>query len=169
MLPAVFAGCRSTPENGPRAASSALRSAPTTPVLHLDGNKVTLQQYQGSVVLLDFWATWCPPCLEDLPNVKQLHTTYQDKGLTIVGISLDEGGTQVVRPFVKRHKIPYPILLDVEKKDNMRQAFQVKTIPALFLLDRQGQVVGQWVGKMDKEKVEAAIINALAQTATDTR
>jgi peroxiredoxin len=135
------------------------RPAPAAPLKSLTGDTATLASYKGKVVLVDFWATWCAPCVKTMPDVQKLHGQYGAKGFTAVGVSVDEGGAKTVKRFLDKRKFTYPMLLDAEGKASER--FGVRAIPALFLLDRDGNIVRQWTGSVDKETVEKAVVEAL--------
>ena len=127
----------------------------------LDGAPVTLERFRGKVVLLDVWATWCPPCVAALPRLQALHDRYQDKGFAVVGVSLDAGGASTVRPFVARRNLTYPMLVDTAGTDSARRVLGVETLPALFPIDTSGRTIGRWTGAARPDEIEAAIINAL--------
>lgn len=136
------------------------RPAPKFTVKTLTGEEVTLESYKGKVVLVDFWATWCKPCIETMPEVQKLHEKYGRKGLAVAGISIDQDGEKKVKPFIEKRKFAYPILLDGGKSPAW-QAFRVKGVPALFLIDRQGRIVKEWRGKPDKKEVDEAVAGLL--------
>jgi len=121
------------------------REAPAFSLVDLDGRPVTNESLRGRVALLDFWATWCAPCRKSMPELQSLHKKYADRGLSVVGISIDEGGPAKVRKFVESKKFTYPIAVDSDKAPAW-DAFRVKAVPAAFLLDRDGRVVAQWTG-----------------------
>ncbi len=121
------------------------RSAPRFSLTDLGGSPVSNESLQGKVVLLDFWATWCTPCLKSMPELQALHRKYADRGFAVVGISIDEGGAAKVRKFVAAKKLAYPIALDAGKAPAW-EAFRVKAVPAAYLLDREGRIVAQWTG-----------------------
>lgn len=121
------------------------RPAPSLALEDLTGAPLTNQSLQGRVVLLDFWATWCAPCRKSMPELQALHDKYADRGFTVVGVSIDEGGPSKVRRYVTSRKIRYPIALDGTKNPAW-DAFRVKVVPSAFLLDRQGRIVAQWTG-----------------------
>lgn len=141
---------------------SRLGPAPALPPLALTtlaGRPASLSDYRGKVVLLDLWATWCPPCVESLPWLEGWHRKYQGKGLAVVGVSLDEGGATTVNPFVARRKLTYPMLLarSVESLDG-------QTLPLVYLLDRSGAPVARWSGRVDPDQVEAALVRLLSES-----
>jgi peroxiredoxin len=106
----------------------------------LQGKTWTLKDLKGKVVLVNFWATWCPPCRKEMPDLDTLYNRFKDQGFVILAISEDEE-TAKVGPFIAEHKISYPILLDPGSKVN--NLFQVEGIPKSFVYDRDGKLVAQ--------------------------
>lgn len=105
----------------------------------LDGKKWTLSQLKGKIVMVNFWATWCPPCRKEMPDMETLHKRYKEKGLVIVAIS-DEDEAKV-RPFIAENKYSFPVLLDPGRKVN--DAYQVDGIPKTFIYNREGKLAAQ--------------------------
>jgi len=105
----------------------------------LDGKSWTLRDLRGKVVLVNFWATWCPPCRKEMPDLETLYQRFGPQGLVILGISDED--TATVQPFVIQHKVTYPILLDPGRKVN--ELFQIDGIPKTFIYDREGKMVTQ--------------------------
>lgn len=140
------------------------RPAPNFTLPNLAGEKIALKSFRGKVVLLDFWATWCKPCVKSMPKLNYLHEKWNKSGLSVVGIAIDEDGKKKVKPFIQKHKIIYPILVDAAENP-VWEAYKVKVIPMLFLVDRQGQIVQQWLGEMNLQEVESAASALLKKTA----
>ncbi len=107
------------------------------------------------MVLLDFWATWCTGCKMEIPWFSEFQATYGGKGFAVVGVSLDEEGWKVLRPFLAEHTIPYRMLLgDVP----MSKRYGIENLPDTFLIDRQGRVAAKYKEALvDKDNVEANI------------
>ena len=105
----------------------------------LNGNSWTRSALKGKVVLVNFWATWCPPCRKEMPDLQLLSKKFKDQGLVILSIS-DEDETKV-RPFIKEHGYDYPILLDPGRKVN--ESYKIDGIPKSFIYNRQGKLVAQ--------------------------
>ena len=104
----------------------------------LDNKEVDIAAYKGKVVLIDFWATWCGPCLRDMPNLKKLYAALQQQGFEIIGVSLDEDS---IEGFLRDHKITWPQCFDGKGWQNeMAVRYGVSSIPASFLVDREGKV-----------------------------
>jgi peroxiredoxin len=105
----------------------------------LSGKTWTFSELRGKVVLVNFWATWCPPCRKEMPDLETLYTRFGSKGFVVLGISDEE--TAEVEPFIRDHKISFPVLLDPSRKVN--ELFVVQGIPKSFVYDRQGNLVAQ--------------------------
>jgi len=105
----------------------------------LGGKTWTLKEQRGKVVVLNFWATWCPPCRKEMPDLETLYQQFKEQGLVILAISDEDAGK--VRPFIAQQKVTYPILLDPGRKVN--ELFQIEGIPKTFVYDRNGKLVAQ--------------------------
>ena len=125
------------------------------------GTDVKLADFSGKVIILDFWATWCPPCLREIPHFVDLQKEYGKQGLQVIGISLDQQGWDVVKPFMQEQGINYPILMGDQSIYNAYQqllpARERGGIPFTFILDRQGVIKGKFVGYRDRSVFEAAV------------
>jgi thiol-disulfide isomerase/thioredoxin len=104
--------------------------------LSLDGQNFSTEQWKGKVVLVDFWATWCGPCLQELPRVKKAYAEWHDKGLEVLGVSCDEKGKDLSEFLKKNPDMPWPQLFDPE----LAKVYGVRGIPTMFLIDKQGIV-----------------------------
>jgi peroxiredoxin len=120
-------------------ADDAARAKADFTLTDLQGNNWTLHDLRGKVVLVNFWATWCPPCRKEMPDLDALYQKFKDQGLVVLAIS-DEDATKV-RPFLTERPVNYPILLDPGRKVN--DAFHVDGIPKSFVYDREGKLVAQ--------------------------
>jgi peroxiredoxin len=116
------------------------KTAPSFTAEDIQGRTIRTADYRGKYVLLDFWATWCGPCVAELPRLQAAHRTYHDAGFEIIGISLDESKDAVV-DFVKSRKIPWPQVHNAGGATDLVQAFGVISIPATYLIDPQGTIV----------------------------
>ena len=140
-------------------------AAPDFSLLDISSNKHILSDYSGKVIILDFWATWCPPCRMEIPHFNELQAQYGKKGLQIIGISVDKGGKSDIVDFLKDNDIDYPILL---AENSTKEAYQSLLpsdkqgyIPYTFIIDRKGKIVKWFVGYNDKETFEKLIIPLL--------
>ena len=133
----------------------AADAAPDFALPGVDGQTVRLSDYKGTVVILDFWATWCPPCRAEIPHFVALYEKYQSKGLAIIGVALDAQGASVVAPFAKENGIQYTLAIG---DDKVAQAYGgIRGIPTTFVIDRQGKIVQKYVGYRDPQVFESAI------------
>jgi peroxiredoxin/YHS domain-containing protein len=142
------------------------RMAPKTIGVKLDGESASISGFQGKVLLVDFWATWCAPCIASMPGLQKLHDKNAGRGFSVVGISIDEEGAKKVKPFLAKRKLTYPILLDADTRSPVWKAFGVHGVPAVFLVDRDGQIVKQWTGKVSHKDVETAVDELLDARAS---
>jgi thiol-disulfide isomerase/thioredoxin len=118
----------------------------------LDGRSISSADWRGKVVLVNFWATWCPPCRAEIPDLIALQEKYRDH-LVIVGISEDEGSIDGVKRFVAEHKINYPIVMSTPE---LRKIFpEVMALPTTFVLDRDGNLTQKNVGMLNAKETEA--------------
>lgn len=113
----------------------------------LDGPPWTLSRHRGRVVLLNFWATWCPPCQTETPALVRIARDYGAKGLDVAGVAMDQGGLSNVQSFVAAYHVPYPILLP---RPFSPVTGVVRAFPTTFLIDRQGRVANTTVGALDE-------------------
>ena len=128
----------------------------------LDGKKVSLSEFKGKVILVNFWATWCPPCRAEIPSFIELYDAHKDEGFVIVGFAVDREGKAKVAPFAAEQKINYPVLPDPEgvAVDAFRPG---AGIPTTFLVGRDGQIRDKLVGLRPHEYFEARIKKLLAE------
>lgn len=153
-----------------QALLSEGKNAPSFKLTSIDGKTVSLSDLRkdparkgaNRVVLLDFWATWCPPCRKATPHLQKLHEKYGNKGLVVVGLALDKGGADDVKPFVKKHKLTYTILVDSSSK--VARQYGVRGIPTAYIIDKKGVIRNIHVGyspglEKDLEKEVQALLN----------
>jgi thiol-disulfide isomerase/thioredoxin len=130
--------------SGGGESESVSGGAPDFTLPAVDGSMVSMSSYSGKVILVDFWATWCPPCQEMIPVLSKLHRKYSEKGLVILGVSLDKDGLGVLGTFVHENMIPYKVVMG---DNRISKAFGgVATIPTLYMVDREGRLVRKLVG-----------------------
>jgi peroxiredoxin len=141
------------------------RGAPRFTLLNLKGEKVDSADFRGKVILLNFWATWCSPCRQEIPSLNDLYHQFNKEGLAVIGISLDRGGAEEVRKFVDKFRVEY---INVIADEAVVQAFSsipgigpIQGIPVTFIIDRQGQICRRFVGLTEKGVFEEAIRQVL--------
>ena len=157
-------GCVATAaaQPGVRAVLSPVRERkPASDFVLKDasGKTVQLANYRGKIVLLDFWATWCHGCKEEIPWFSEFQTRYGTKDFAVVGVSLDEGGWTDVKPFLASHQLPYEIVVG---DDPLAKRYAIESMPDTFLIDRKGNVAAAYRGLVDKSDIEANIKMLLA-------
>lgn len=101
-----------------------------------DSRALSLSEFKGKVVFLNFWATWCKPCEQEMPSMERLHRRFKDQGLVVLAISEDVGGASVVAPYLKKHKLSFPVGLD--PKSSVASLYGVWGVPSTFIIDRRG-------------------------------
>ncbi|MBM79693.1 MAG: hypothetical protein CMJ78_03750 [Planctomycetaceae bacterium] len=116
------------------------RDCPEVGVATMAGNVVNVSDYQGKVVLVDFWATNCPPCLSEFPNLRQIYKDYHDDGFEIIGVSLDES-TAIVEDAKEKLKLSWPMIVNPIDVTRLRQRFKAPKIPAMYLVSKEGKIV----------------------------
>lgn len=121
--------------------------APDFAVPDLQGQATRLSAFRGKVVLVNLWTTWCPPCREEMPSMEKLWLKLRDRGFVLLGVSQDEGGQAVVKPFVEQLGLTFPVLVDPEHQVGDR--YEVWGYPESFLVDREGRVVERIIGPRD--------------------
>lgn len=120
----------------------------------LDSDKISLSDFKGKVIILDFWATWCGPCRIEMPGFVELQTEYGERGLQILGVSLDGGRKEGVVEFCERYYVNYPIFMD---NGEVARRFGVIAIPTTYIIDRDGNLVKKYVGAREKETFKSDI------------
>ncbi len=132
-------------------------------LLDLYGKKVILSDFKGKIVSLNFWATWCPPCREEMPSMQRLYTRFKDKDFTMVAVSMNEPAS-VVKKFFKDYNLSFTSLLD--SKGEIGAQFGVRALPMTFILDRDGGIIGKAFGprKWDSEKSMALFEHLINNT-----
>lgn len=145
----------SSEQPAPKPTATASKQAPKWELPGLDGKKVQSSEFAGKVIILDFWATWCGPCRMEIPGFIELQKKYEKLGLVVVGVSLDQDGTEVVKAFKEKFGVNYPLVMGDAK---VVEAFGgVEAIPTTFIIDRAGRIVNQHVGYADKAEFEREI------------
>jgi peroxiredoxin len=157
ILCILLAGCSRAPTSAKVASvtdvktESERKAAPDFALKDASGATVRLADYKGKVVVLDFWATWCGPCKIEIPWFMEFEQQYKDRGFAVLGVSMDEGGWDDVKPYIEQRKINYRILMGT---DAVGQAYGgVDSLPTTFIIDRAGRIAVVHVG-LEKGKNE---------------
>jgi len=112
----------------------------------LNGENATLSSFRGKVVILNFWATWCPPCRAEMPSMEILYKRYKDQGLEILAVDIGENAN-TVRQFVQKNNYSFPVLLDTTKQTSA--IYGVEAIPTTYIIDRNGKIIGRIIGSIN--------------------
>ena len=152
---------RSVKADGSVKPEASRKVAPEFTLKDSNGQTVHLSDYKGKVVLLDFWATWCGPCKIEIPWFMEFEQQLKDRGFAVVGVSMDEDGWNVVKPYIQQYKVNYRILLG---NDQVGQIYGgVESLPTTFLIDRGGKIASVHIGLSGKDEFKNAI-NQLLDT-----
>jgi len=167
-----------TPEGNSAASGSTQPGTPTGPVdltgkpaksftlQDADGKSVTLAEYKGKVVLLNFWATWCGPCKIEIPWFADFERRYKDRGFAVLGVAMDDDGWSVVKPYLEKNKINYRIAVG---NDDLAKSYGgVESLPTTFIIDRDGTVTAMHQGLVSKDDYEKEIVSNLDKRAGRT-
>lgn len=130
-------------------------AAPTLNLTDLDGNPRSLADLHGQVVLVNLWATWCPPCVEELPTLNSFYKDYSGQGFVIIGID-DGEDLGTVKEFLARIPLDFPIWMDPDYLTE--SAFVTMNLPSSYVIDRNGQVRLQWVGAITREMLDEYVV-----------
>ena len=144
--------------------------APGFELITMDGDSMSLGQFEGEVVLLNFWATWCPPCVHEMPSMERLYQDLRAQGFVVLGVTVDvdpgepdaQGRSQgIVREYVERLGVTFPILLDPE--GSVEGVYNVSGLPTTYVIGRDGRIEGRIVGarEWDSEEYRARIQDLL--------
>ena len=130
----------------------------------LNGEPISIESYRGKVVLVDFWAVWCGPCIAEMPNVKKVYEKYKDKGFDVIGISLDNDETRL-RNFLKEKNIPWRQVFSGKGWESpVAQQYGIVSIPNMWLIDKEGKLISN---NARGEKLESMVAEALKTSPTE--
>jgi peroxiredoxin len=133
----LVAGCSGDSEASAKKGVSEGRYALDFTLEILDGSKASLSDYVGSVILVNFWATWCPPCRDEIPHFEEAYQAYKDEGFVVLGVNYQESAAEV-EPFVEGLGVTYPILLD--ESGTVTKKYRAVGLPTSVLVDRDGVI-----------------------------
>ena len=153
-----YRSCRSGGANESKAASSkgaAGAAAADFRLKDLSGKELKLSDYKGQVVVLNFWATWCGPCRAEIPSFVKLRQQYRERGLEVIGISLDEVDLEGVAGFASRFGIDYPIVMGT--RETVEAYGPMNAIPTTYFIDRQGRTASRHLGTMSFDEIEREV------------
>ena len=125
--------------------------APELDLVTLNGVPVSLADYRGSVVLVNLWATWCPPCRQEMPTLQAFYDRYKEDGFVLIAIDQEET-REVVQPFVEEFDLTFPIWLDIDYL--AQREFKTMSLPSSYVIDRNGRVKLMWIGSISKANLE---------------
>ena len=158
LISGLVVGCSSAPK-----AQQHLDRKPAANFTLSDasGAKVALSDYKGKVVLLNFWATWCGPCKVEIPWFMEFNKTYKDRGLAVVGVSLDDDGWKSVKPYLAQKKIDYTVVVG---NDAVSKSYgDVDSLPTTFIIDQDGRIAFMHTGLVSKDTYEKEIQSLLGE------
>jgi peroxiredoxin len=142
-------------------------AAPDFTLMTLEGRPAQLREFRGKLVLLNFWATWCAPCLHEMPSMERLYQTFKETEFALLAVSMDRQGGEVARPFVENLKLTFPVLLD--STSEVGRQYGVRGLPTTYLIDPDGLLIGAVIGARDWHRTEAkALIAGLLRQIPST-
>jgi len=136
------------------------KPAPDFSLKDANGRTVTLSAYKGKVVLLDFWATWCGGCKVEIPWYVEFDKKYRDSGLFVVGVSMDDQGMKIVKPFLAQKNIEYTVVIGNEA---LAKKYNLESMPLTLLIDRKGRIAVSHAGVVNKDDFESYIKTLLLE------
>jgi cytochrome c biogenesis protein CcmG, thiol:disulfide interchange protein DsbE len=134
--------------------------APDLALFQLDGTARTLRDLRGQVVLINIWATWCPPCRAEMPAIQQAYAEYHDRGFTVLAVNQREEAT-TIRPFLEQHGLTFPILLDSDGQASA--AYQASALPSSFFVDRRGVIRTVYHGPLPPRVINGTLEQLLQE------
>jgi peroxiredoxin len=156
---AVGLVCCALPEQPYIKAEKDRKPAPDFSLKDASGASVKLSDYRGKVVLLNFWATWCGPCEEEIPWFIGFQQEFKDRDFAVLGISVDEDGWDAVKPFVARRKVNYQVVLGGEEVSQIYG--DVENLPTTFIIDREGRIARTHIGLVSRNTYKQEILQLM--------
>lgn len=157
----VLAACSTSAAHSPTVGAPA----PALELPQLGGGSVSLDALRGQVVVVNFWATWCPPCVEETPRLVGWHEQYADQGLAVLGVdTLYQDSRDEVEKFATEYKVSYPVLLDEE--GDMSKRWEARQLPRSYVIDRDGVVRYVRIGELTDADFEAQVLPLLQDAAS---
>jgi len=135
------------------------QAAPEFVLKDINGQQVKLSDFRGKAVVLNFWATWCPPCKTEIPWFEDLAEKYKGQGLQVVGVALDDASDEDIAKFAREMKMNYPVLLGKEETSDLYGGVQM--LPTTFYIDRNGKITDHVLGLVSRKEIEENAVKAL--------
>lgn len=163
---AFVALCFALPARAPAdlTGANSRKTAPDFALSDSKGASIRLSDYKGRVVLLDFWATWCGGCKVEIPWYMEFQSKYENSGLSVVGVSMDEDGWKSVKPFLEKNPMNYSVVVG---NPDLAKLYGVDSMPMTLLIDRDGKIAASHVGMVDKDAFEIEIQKLLNESASN--
>lgn len=158
----MAAGSSQEDTKGPHVAvgSDVGDTAPDFTLDRLNGNKLSLSDFEGKTVLVDFWDTWCPPCRRAMPHLQELSVTYGDD-LVVIGVAYGREGQAKVESYVAKNNLTFEMVILDESSSILQDFGGIQSLPTTFLIDSDGIIRNRWVGGLDKMTYEKAVVAAI--------
>jgi len=115
-------------------------------LLDLNGNELVLNNHQGKVIFLNFWATWCPPCRNEMPSMESLNKKMEGSNFVMIAVNIQEKNS-IVKEFIKKNKYTFPVIID--ETGEVSAKYQIRSIPTTFIIDTKGKIAGVFTGSRD--------------------
>jgi thiol-disulfide isomerase/thioredoxin len=161
---ALSAAVPTSAQQQPVSTGEGLKTLPAINLQDLDGKPVSSEKLKGQIIVLDFWATWCGPCIVEIPHYNKIEEKYSSKGVKVVGVTLASGEAKEVKPFVSRHKMKYSVFMG---DDNQAYDFNIVGFPTTYLVTRDWKIYKRWIGANPHKaaQIEAEIDKLLSEEA----
>jgi cytochrome c biogenesis protein CcmG/thiol:disulfide interchange protein DsbE len=150
-----------TNANQAATSMSDSQNAPGFSLKDLKGNEISLSDYKGKVVFLNFWAIWCPPCRQEIPGFVEVYNQYKDKGMEIIGISLDKKNPKKMQRFMDKYKINYPVVFGTQEVIMDYKPGQF--IPVTIIIDQKGKIRHKHIGFLDKGSLKDYFVRLIKE------